>query len=531
MATNVILDAMISRADFWQNNDHNAVEGSLTATKASSITFENLQASSNFVLSLRKPDFQRETNQWSVSQAVGFIQSFLDGELVPSVILWQSSDGFVFAIDGAHRLSALRAWIEDDYGDGVSSIAFYKGEISDEQKKTAKKLRDRVERVVGSYKSLKDKLAARRSGTEVSFDKITNNRLKNLTSRQLDLQWVDGDAEVAEVSFFKINTQGTALNKTEEELLRNRSRSHAIAARCIVRAGSGHKYWSKFSSDNQKKIENLSQEINTLIFKPELQAPVKSLQLPLGGPSTPLDALSLLLKLLSITDGNHQKKVLLLKDSPVDDDGTETINTLKKCISTLRWITGHDKASLGLHPAIYFYSERGKHTPELFYGTCYLFKRKLDSNDKDFFKKFSLCRENLESFLIANKSVISSMLVYTGSNARTERVASMLEYLVGTFHNNETPTLEGLAEEFKVRGRIIDIRAKVESVEFSDEAKSEMFISQYLPTAPKCPICRGYIEPALSCSYDHLVRREDGGSGEPGNGQISHPYCNHGLKG
>src|SRR5690606_34572798 len=126
--------AMIRRADFWQKGSEASSENSASAKPASSITFENLRNDSNFVLSLRKPDFQRETNQWTVNQALVFIQSFIDGDLVPSVILWQSDEGFIFAIDGAHRLSTLRAWIEDDYGDGPISIAFFGGEIPEDQK-------------------------------------------------------------------------------------------------------------------------------------------------------------------------------------------------------------------------------------------------------------------------------------------------------------------------------------------------------------------------------------------------------------
>ena len=42
------------------------------------------------------------------------IESFLDGELIPAVILWQSAT-HIFVIDGGHRLSALLAWAHDDY--------------------------------------------------------------------------------------------------------------------------------------------------------------------------------------------------------------------------------------------------------------------------------------------------------------------------------------------------------------------------------------------------------------------------------
>src|SRR5690606_19692460 len=98
MAKRLVMDAMIRRADFWQKSADKKPDTSASARLASSITFENLRTESAFVLSLRKPDFQRETNQWSPAQAVTFIQSFIDGDLVPSVILWQSDEGYIFAI-------------------------------------------------------------------------------------------------------------------------------------------------------------------------------------------------------------------------------------------------------------------------------------------------------------------------------------------------------------------------------------------------------------------------------------------------
>ena len=46
----------------------------------------------------------------------------------------------MFVIDGGHRLSALRSWVEDDYGDGHLSFKYFGSEnISQEQKKLLQK--------------------------------------------------------------------------------------------------------------------------------------------------------------------------------------------------------------------------------------------------------------------------------------------------------------------------------------------------------------------------------------------------------
>jgi hypothetical protein len=43
-------------------------------------------------------------------------------------------------------------------------------------------------------------------------------RVKNVSTRAIPVQWVIGDAERAEASFFRINKQGTALDSVETPL-------------------------------------------------------------------------------------------------------------------------------------------------------------------------------------------------------------------------------------------------------------------------------------------------------------------------
>ena len=530
MAQKLTLDAMIKRADFFQIEDEDKSGSAASAKQLSSINFDTLRSDSNFVLNLRKPDFQRETNQWSVDQTLGFIQSFVDGFFVPSVILWQSKDGYVFVIDGAHRLSALRAWMEDDYGDRAISQAFFGGEIPNAQLKIARKIREKVDSSIDTYRSLKDKLTARNSNPSIQYDEKLNVRLKNLVTRELELQWVGGDASVAEASFFKINTQGTALDKTEEALLRNRDHAIAVAARSIVRAATGHKYWSKFKSDKGSEIESLSKSIYQLFFRPEIEQPIKTLQLPLGGTTSTLDSLATIIKLLSITETTPSKGRVSLADSAIDSEGDSTISVLKNCLKTLNRITGTDRSSLGLHHAVYFYSERGKQIPELFLGMANLIKSKLLNNDGDFFKKFTSVRAKLEAYILAHKSIITQALSAVRSENRTERMSDVFGYLIETFVRSEEPTMEGLFEAARLKGNIVQFKQKVENKNFSDEAKSSIFLREGFKSSIKCSICQGYLEPATSGSYDHIVRKSEGGLGEDSNGQLAHPYCNTGYK-
>lgn len=98
----VNLDAMIPRADFA------LVEGGNVPAAETIGNIGTRDFRSDGILPLlRKPDFQRETNHWGPAQVALLIKSFVDGDLIPSVILWRSS-GSIFVIDGGHRLSVLR---------------------------------------------------------------------------------------------------------------------------------------------------------------------------------------------------------------------------------------------------------------------------------------------------------------------------------------------------------------------------------------------------------------------------------------
>ncbi|HEV8693222.1 MAG TPA: DUF262 domain-containing protein, partial [Lysobacter sp.] len=317
MAKKVTLDAMIPREDFAASNDQFELE------LFRDFPISNLSPESPINKLLRKPDFQRETNHWSPEQVAVFIASFLDNEVIPSLILWKSPS-HIFVIDGGHRLSALRAWIEDDYGDGHLSLAFYKGEISDEQKAVAKRTRALVEQRIGRYTSLKGLLEK-----QASDDHVALRRANRLFTRPLNLQWIQGNSDVAETSFFKINTQGTPLDDVEEMLIRSRRKPIAIAARAILRSGTGHKYWSSFDEQVRNEVESAASELYDLLFEPEASTPIRTLDVPFGGSVSPVDALALLIDFLSIAGSSGAAPNSVDRD-PDDHDGTATVQIFAK---------------------------------------------------------------------------------------------------------------------------------------------------------------------------------------------------------
>jgi hypothetical protein len=116
--TNVVnLDALIQRADL-------AAPGE-AAEDITSLPVMALEAKGLLYPALRKPDFQRETANWTPEQVADLISTFARRDLIPAVILWRAGQG-VFVIDGAHRLSALIAWVHDDYGTGTFPDVFFR---------------------------------------------------------------------------------------------------------------------------------------------------------------------------------------------------------------------------------------------------------------------------------------------------------------------------------------------------------------------------------------------------------------------
>lgn len=514
----VNLDAMIKREDFATSDAESS-----SFENVSTISLRDFTKGGLIGPNLRKPDFQRETNHWSPDQVVSLLECFVNGDLIPSVILWQSPT-YLFVIDGGHRLSVLKAWIEDDYGDGPTSQPFFGYQISAEQKKNAERVRALVNKRIGSWQHYLAK------SEDDNLDPLERKKLNALITRGLPIQWVKGDADKAESSFFKINTKGTPLDDIEELLLKSRKKPISIAARAIIRSGKGHRYWSSFDRAVALKIEEHAKALHAALFDPEIKRPIKTLDLPLGGPKGVRTALQVLIDLALIAVRNQQGLPKGIYDTADDLDGTETITVLNKTLALVRRVTGNDHGSLGLHPAVYFYGPTGRHSGPMFMGTMTLVGRKLANNDKNFFHKFTKVRSRLEAILINNKDLIATILQKHVSPKRVEKYADFLGTLVDHISQNGSPSEIDIVKMSGLDGKIVVGSDGDVSKEFSDDAKSEVFITSALSSSIKCPICEGYLDTDKSVSYDHIVRAREGGVGKSSNCHLTHPYCNQSVK-
>jgi len=510
----VNIDAIIPREDF------EVEENQTPGKKKETISIEDIKADSFFFINVRKPDFQRETNEWDEEKVVQFIKSFIDGDLIPAIILWRSSGGYLFVIDGSHRLSSLAAWVNDDYGDGDITKKFYDGLIPDEQLEIADKTRKLINSKIGSYKDFRLALTY----PEKVKPEIVS-KAKNLGALAIQLQWVEGDASKAENSFFKINQQAAPIDKTELKLLKSRKSPNSIAARAILRSGKGHKYWQKFDQKYQKEIQQLAEEINDILFNPKLDTPIKTLDIPIGGKQYAASTLPLILDFVNISND------IGFKDSLEDDTtGEKTIRLLKRTLKIANLVNSKHPSSLGLHPVIYFYSKDGRHKTALFYA---IIKFVIELHKQKKINDFIKTRVGIENIIWNYDYLIQQIhRKYRGAQMSYPHVANFLLDAIKLLKIglSEKDTINKLIKD-KYNYLTIekDESEETNSKDFSTKRKSAVYIKDAIESAPKCKICNGLIH-RNSISIDHKERKQDGGLGKIDNGQITHPYCNTGFK-
>jgi Protein of unknown function DUF262/HNH endonuclease len=512
-ANGVNLDALIPREDFAAATA--PFKGTPTGTIGMGLLKDDF-----FAQSLRKPDFQRETSNWTPQKIADLVAAFLDGDLIPAIILWRSGQ-YVFVIDGAHRLSALLAWVYDDYGDKSRSINYFSNQIPEEQKKLAEQTRALVDQHIGTYASYVDA-----NKTKYANDKV-QDRVGMMNSNSFIAQWVPAvDAIGAENSFFKINQAPTPVDPVEKRILRGRRSATAIATRAINRGGAGHKYWGEFAPDIQTSIETSGKAIHDALYLPPMGGlPIKSSDVPVGGRG--YSSLPFVFDLVNLINGIGAKDQL-----PVDPDGQKTVMFLDAVKKRIERITTTSAGSLGLHPLIYFYTRGGAFQPVAFLAVMQVVQRLADKGQLD---EFTRVRRAFEGFLVAHKEAFTLIVKSQGAGPRSR--PALEEFL--------TQGLDGLqagkSDSEIIEGMMSDNRFRFFATPqpvrdgdgakrtFSASTKSAAFISELVQSGARCGICDGLLH-RNSISTDHIVRKADGGGAQSDNAQVAHPYCNSTYK-
>lgn len=516
MSKKVILDALIPREDFDIRDD----SGVAVNRNILTVSVTDLDYNAFLFSAIKKPDFQRETNEWTPEKVYQLVLSFIEGELIPSIILWKSMSNHIFVIDGSHRVSALAAWINDDYGDGDISLRYFDKEIPHGQKAAAQQTRHLINTNIGSYSELK------KITRNPSRDELKNKRAKNLGSLALQVQWIEGNSQKAEQSFFRINQQGTPISETEIKLIRARASANGLAARAIARSGKGHNYWSRFSEERQQEIYDVAQEIHEILFMPEYKTPIKTLDLPIGGAVLSDQGQPLILETINIANG-----LMDAKELEPDQTGDTTLNFLKQCRRLVRRVNSMHPSSLGLHPVVYFYNMRGRHKVASYYAILGFIKH-LEETER--YTDFIEIRSRFEEIMIYYEYLVQ--LIVRRYRQSTKGMKFITKYYINIMDlllsgNGSEETMEKLvkSQDFAYLSNQIMPLSEISSTRFSDGRKSSVYILEALKSAPRCAICNGYLH-VNSTTIDHKVRVDDGGRGNVQNGQLAHPFCNSTIK-
>ena len=149
----------------------------------------------------------------------------------------------------------------------------------------------------------------------------------------------------------------------------------------------------------QREIEALAAEIHSLIFEPAIQYPLKTLDLPAGGPVYSATSLRMVYDFIGLSVG--------AVSSEDDETGQRTVDYLTRCRRVMRILLSNHASSVGLHPAVYFYSWTGKQQPILFLVIADLI---VDLERKKRLPSFIAVRSKFEAFLTADRSLLNQVI-------------------------------------------------------------------------------------------------------------------------
>jgi len=459
-----------------------------------------------------------------------FVKAFVEDELVPSVICWQSPSRLSFVIDGAHRLSAIMAWLMDDYGDGELSSKLYNFNIPEEQIKVAKKTKELIEAEIGSYKSFKAEQAIPGSVPFVSA------RARSLVHARVPLLWVKGsDSIKAERAFFTINQSAVEIDATELKILNSRTKPNAIAARAIVRDAKGHKYWNDFSPTGKTELEKDARAIYSALYQPPLASPTGSQELPIAGLGYGTQTLPLIFELvnvansLPVVDTNKSKRKFTVTPQEAPDE-TATLAVISGAEKLCRRMSSKHASSLGLHPAVYFYAASGRHQPTAVLAMALLI---MDMEKANNFTEFTKVRKKFEDFLISHKMYLNQLTLKHGS--MTKGFMPIRDYYVFVLDLlksgwTEQKIEESLRDSDKYQTLVKEKPILTKQAKgFSTEAKQNKLLKTVLDSAIRCNLCGARVD-KKAMHLGHTIDKKDGGLAETDNAEWQHPFCDSTFK-
>lgn len=525
----VNLDALISRQPFPPGDTYSG--------QKPTFKLDELHKTKMFYNVLRKPEFQRDTANWNPEMIAEFVRTFLDGGLIPAIIVWHSKNtNNLYIIDGAHRVSALIAYVNDDYGDGEVSRAAWGDSVPPAQAKLHARTKALIDSEIGSFATL--------TGIALDPAKTTDTqklrRAKAVPTMQMQMQTVDGDTMLAEESFYRINSSSVQIDDTELDVIRARNKPNALATRALIFAGKGHKYWVNLSKATE--IEERANSVHRLLFGDLEDIGPQSPDIPRAGQPYSNEAFKMVLDIVNIFNGvspamwSHKhsessaknKRFASVARLPDDPDGTATIVFLKTIekVASLAVGSASCPESLGLDQGIYSYGKGGKFIPAA-YIASFRFAEKLQRERE--LIKFTLVRDRFEEFLYQHKGFLNALTHSKGSRTRPlESIITMHQIVFEGMRKGATDEeiIEALSLEPALKAiTILELESEPPRKKFSATAVRAKVIDDIVRARSRCAVCNARLPPSAR-SKDHATKIKAGGLGTFENLNFTHPFCN-----
>ena len=226
--------------------------------------------------------------------------------------------------------------------------------------------------------------------------------------------------------------------------------------------------------------------------------------------------------LVGIVNGISTSKNEEFSDDP---DGSETIQYPLKTRKMVWRLCSTDPSSLGLHPALYFYSRGGAFQAAALLSFALLFRDWGTAN----FRAFTNVRPKIEKFLLDNRGITEAVRRLGSGGRSRPRMISFYNKLMYDFGRGRTSEQvhRSLRRNPELSFLVVDNSTETSSKDgrFTRDMKGAAFLRDALPQAPKCPTCGGLLH-RNGMQAGHKRHRRESGEGTSGNAQMQHPFCN-----
>jgi hypothetical protein len=569
--TKVYLDHLIPRESL---RFHRPIEPfvSTKLNKPARLELVDLMGDSQRFRFIRKPDFQRSTWAWTPEECVQLLESFRFGQVIPSIIMWTSPDnGYEYILDGGHRVSVVLAWLSNRWGRQIADFAPFIDDYETRQKIT--RAADSVERLVAarigtiqSYQDASTRLAELvTQGNVVPKEMMPDDEFQRalfyqgIVSRSVAFHvlWVDGDYKTAERSFLKINKSGRQLSDWETRIVQDRDSSFMRCVMSTANPTAARHYWPQDAdlNDSQKQtaksMEMMSTLLNNNLFHPAVSVPVKQLTLPFMM-SSPSEKTRWISEFLTVTAGYRgqqaetDKLISETRRSDASDFLQDGSAIMERALELFEHLNGPNtqSKSLGIVPALYFYTVDARYVRSLFYGFVYWMTFGAEADFRLRKLMFSAYRGEFEAVLKSNKaSIVEFISRNRGSGPEvTITTANVLDTILRALVRFKSPASDNFIRHIREQLRL-DLRIAEPEIEENEEddeddlfeqrrqitprERSQAVLSKLIDRAITCEICGGIIDPASGIQFDHVILYSQGGSSTLDNSRVTHPYCNN----